>query len=63
MLSWSLCKLTGAQEALWEVTCLQGDVSAGGVMGRVGGKGKSVAFAKKRFQLYLSGSGEEVQGD
>lgn len=51
----------GYQRPLWEVTCLQGDVSAGGIMGRVGGKGKLMTFAKKRvnFKLYLSGSWEE----
>lgn len=44
------------------MTCLQGDVSAGGIMGRVGGKGKLMSFAKKTvdFKLYLSGPwGEE----
>lgn len=34
-------------EALWEVTCLQDDVSAGGIMGKVGGKGKLMTFAKR----------------
>lgn len=48
-------------EPLWEVTCLQDDVSAGGIMGKVGGKGKLMTFAKQTvdFKLYLSGSWEE----
>lgn len=48
-------------EALWEVTCLQDDVSAGGIMGKVGGKSKLMTFSKKTvcFKLYLSGSWEE----
>lgn len=39
---------------------MQSDVSAGGIMGRVGGEGKLVTFAKKRldFKFYLPGSWE-----
>lgn len=38
------------------MTGLQGDISAGGIMGMVGGKHKSVSFAKKKidFKFYLS---------
>lgn len=42
-----MCKLTRLPGALWEATCFQGDVSAGGIMGRVGGKGKLMTIAKK----------------